>query len=66
LEPGVEGELEGSHHHLFDDPARGDPCPHILEVPCEVADRVRQLPRRINALPVQNISLEEGNQKGIL
>ena len=49
---------------MFDDPAGSDPGPRILKGLRKVADIVGQLPRGVDALPVQNISLEEANQQG--
>jgi len=48
----------GRHHDLFDDTARSDPCPRILEGPSEIADIIGKLPRRVDTLPMQNISLD--------
>jgi len=56
----------GHHHDLFDDTARSDPCPHILEGPREVADIIWQLPRRVDMLPTQDTSLDCKNQQEVL
>ena len=58
---------QGGHHHfLFDDPARRDPCSCNLEGLRKVTDIVGQLPRRVDMLPLQNISLRTRNQWKIL
>jgi len=56
----------GRHHDLFDDTARSDPCPRILEGPSEIADIIGKLPRRVDTLPMQNISLDSKNQQEVL
>src|SRR5882724_7583299 len=56
----------GRHHDLFDDTARSDPCPRIPEGPREIADIIGQLPRRVDTLPMQNISLDSKNQQEVL
>jgi len=63
---GLRESQRGPHHFLFDHPARGDPCPHNLEGLCKVTDIIRQLPRGVDALPAQDISLERRNQQRIL
>jgi len=63
---GLRESRRGCHHHLFNGPARSDPCPHILKGLCEDANVIGQLPRRVDVLPAQSISLEGRNQQGIL
>jgi len=54
------------HHHLFNNPIRGDPCMHNLECLHEVTDIGGKLPRRISPLSMQGIPLNNKNQLGIL
>src|SRR5882724_1396507 len=54
------------YHFLFDYSSRGNPRPRNLEGLRKVADVIRQLPRGIDVLPVQYVSLGRRNQQKIL
>ena len=51
---------------MFDHPARGNPCAHNLEGLRKVTNIIGQLPRGVNVLLAQDISLERRNQQRIL
>ena len=53
-------------HFLFNCPTRGNPRPRNLEGLRKVADIIGQLPRGVDVLPVQYISLGRRNQQRIL
>ena len=66
---GSQGSRESRrrrNHFLFNRPTRGNPCPRNLEGLRKIADIIWQLPRGINALPVQCILLGSKNQQKIL
>jgi len=66
---GSQGSRESRRrrdHFLFDYPARGNPSPHNLEGLRKIANIIWQLPRGINTLPAQYISLGRKNQQKIL
>src|SRR5882724_13142664 len=66
---GSEGSRESRrrrYHFLFDYSSRGNPHPHNLEGLRKVSDIIGQLPRGIDALPVQYVSLGKRNQQKIL
>jgi len=66
---GSQGSRESRRrrdHFLFNRPARGNPRPRNLEGLRKIADIIWQLPRGINALPAQCISLGSTNQQKIL
>ena len=54
------------HHHVHNNTPGCNPCLRVLKSLCEVTNIIRQLPRGVNALPVQRISLEGINQQRIL
>jgi len=66
---GSKGSREswrGCYHFLFNYPTRGNPCPCNLEGLRKVTNIIGQLPRGVNALPAQYISLGRRNQQRIL
>jgi len=63
---GLRESQRRCYHFLFNYLSRGNPCPRNLEGLRKVTDIIGQLPRGINTLPVQYISLGRRNQQKIL
>ena len=51
---------------MLDNTAGSKPGPRILEGPREATDIIGQLPRRVDMLPTQGISLDSKNQQDVL